>query len=277
MKIRTDLISECTADAPDIKGIKCIEENISETELSFVEILDTDAAEKLGKPIGKYCTIEYERLDRIANTDNLTEALVSALKKLCPETVGTALVVGLGNTDITPDALGPFTANKILATRHLSDDFKKTLGLEDLRSVCAIIPGVLGKTGIEAFDLISAAISEIKPSLIIAVDALAARSADRLCRTIQLSDSGICPGSGVNNARRELSERTFSVPVIALGIPTVIDANRLLPQGDKTQDNMMVTPKDIDLLIGKSAAVLSRALNIFLQPALDAEVIDSLT
>ena len=137
----------------------------------------------------------------------------------------------------------------------------------------------MGKTGIEAFDLISAAIEHIKPSLIIAVDALAARSAARLCRTIQLSDSGICPGSGVNNARKELSKTTFSIPVIAVGVPTVIDANSLLHEDMRSdeEENMMVTPKDIDLLITKSSALLSRALNIFLQPELDITVIDSLT
>lgn len=279
MKIRTDLISETAADAPDIKGIRCYEENVGDVKLSFVEIMDRNASEQLKKPIGKYCTIEFPRLDSIANTDPLTEAVVSALKSLYPTDIKTTLIVGLGNTDITPDALGPFTANGILATRHLSGDLKKALGLEDLKSVCSIIPGVLGKTGIEAFDLIAAAVSKIKPSLIIAVDALAARSATRLCRTIQLSDSGICPGSGVNNARKELSQSTFSIPVISLGIPTVIDANSLLPQDEnnKTDDSMMVTPKDIDLLISKSAAILSRALNIFLQPNLDIEVISSLT
>ncbi len=279
MKIRTDLISECTAEAPDISGIRCREESFGEARLSFVEILNQEAAKALSKPIGKYCTVEFERLDRVASTDDISKAIANALKRLYPKKAESALVVGLGNTDITPDALGPFSANGVLATRHIENDLKKSLGLEGLNSVCCIIPGVLGKTGIEAFDLISAAVSKIKPSVIIAIDALAARSAERLCRTVQLSDSGICPGSGVNNARKELSKNTFSVPVIAVGVPTVIDANSLLPQEirGESNENMMVTPKDIDLLIGKSAAVISRALNIFLQPNLDIEVITSLT
>lgn len=280
MNIRTDLITERQESVTcEIEGIKSFEESFDGGMISTVKIIDNAASQRLNKPLGTYCTVEFERLDRISDTEGIITAVVECLKKLAPEPHSCALVVGLGNTDITPDALGPFVANGVLATRHLSGELKRTLGLESLKSVCAVVPGVLGKTGIEAFDLISAAVERIKPSLIIAVDALAARSANRLCRTVQLSDSGICPGSGVNNARKELSRDTFSIPVIAVGVPTVIDANSLLPEdirGD-SNDSMMVTPKDIDLLISKSASLLSRALNIFLQPELDISVLDSLT
>ncbi len=280
MEIRTDLLTEQRENIQShISGIKSTEESFEGGKVSTVEIISEAAAKKLSKPAGRYCTIEFERLDRISDTDGIINAVVGCLKNLAPERIDCALVVGLGNTDITPDALGPFVADGVLATRHLSGELKRTLGLEGLKSVCTVVPGVLGKTGIEAFDLISAAIEHIKPSLIIAVDALAARSAARLCRTIQLSDSGICPGSGVNNARKELSKATFSIPVIAVGVPTVIDANSLLHEDMRSdeEENMMVTPKDIDLLITKSSALLSRALNIFLQPELDITVIDSLT
>ena len=280
MEIRTDLLTEQQEGvSSEIKGIKSLEEHFDGGTVSTVEILNEDAARKLSKPIGKYCTVEFDRLDRVSDIEGIITAVVNCLKKLAPEPHSCALVVGLGNTDITPDALGPFVANGVLATRHLSSELKKTLGLESLKSVCSVVPGVLGKTGIEAFDLISAAVEHIKPSIIIAVDALAARSATRLCRTVQLSDSGICPGSGVNNARKELSEATFSIPVIAVGVPTVIDANSFLPEDirEDSQENMMVTPKDIDLLISKSATILSRALNIFLQPELDVATLDSLT
>ena len=280
MEIRTDLLTEQRENIQShISGIKSTEESFEGGKVSTVEIISEAAAKKLSKPAGRYCTIEFERLDRIPDTDGIINAVVGCLKNLAPERIDCALVVGLGNTDITPDALGPFVADGVLATRHLSGELKRTLGLEGLKSVCTVVPGVLGKTGIEAFDLISAAIEHIKPSLIIAVDALAARSAARLCRTIQLSDSGICPGSGVNNARKELSKTTFSIPVIAVGVPTVIDANSLLHEDMRSdeEENMMVTPKDIDLLITKSSALLSRALNIFLQPELDITVIDSLT
>lgn len=280
MEIRTDLLTERQEVArSDIEGIKSLEEHFEDCTVSTVEILSEDAAQSLSKPKGTYCTVEFERLDRVSNTDSIINAVVGCLKKLAPKPIECVLVVGLGNTDITPDALGPFVANGVLATRHLSGELKRTLGLEALKSVCSVVPGVLGKTGIEAFDLISAAVERIKPSLIIAVDALAARSAARLCRTVQLSNSGICPGSGVNNARKELSRNTFSIPVIAIGVPTVIDANSLLPDDIRgnAPENMMVTPKDIDLLISKSSSLLSRALNIFLQPELDIAVLDSLT
>ncbi len=274
MNIRTDLITEIKAEkSENLSGIETREERLNDITISTVKITDDNAAKTLGKPKGVYCTVSFPRLDYISNTDNIIKAAVKSLGTVVPDTVNTTLVTGLGNIDITPDALGPFVCDRVLATRHLSDNLKRDLGLQSLKSVSSIAPNVLGKTGIESYDLIAAAADKVKPDIIIAVDALAARDPERLCRTIQISNSGICAGSGVNNARRPLNYDTLGIPVIAIGVPTVIDANSFF----NTDENMMVTPKEIDLLVEKAADILSRALNIFLQPELDIEVIESLT
>ena len=274
MSIRTDLIAEIKDDVKEnLTGAKTSEETVGSVKISTVKLTDKKAARILQKPIGTYCTVEFSRLDFVSDTADIIKATVKAFKTVACGKAENALVVGLGNTDITPDALGPFVADRVLATRHLSDKLKQDLGLQELKSVCCLSPNVLGKTGIESYDLITAAAKKISPDIIIAVDALAARSAERLCRTIQISDSGICPGSGVNNARKELNRNTIGVPVIAVGVPTVIDANSFFETGE----NMMVTPKEIDLLIEKAAQILSRAINIFLQPSFEIETIESLT
>ena len=277
MSIRTDLISEIKAEKEHtLSGVQTVDEAIGKVKLSTVRVTSDTAAKALQKPVGTYCTVSFPRLDFVCDTADIIKATVKSLRAVTDAPVKSTLVVGLGNTDITPDALGPFTADRVLATRHLSDELKHNLGLDGLKSVCCLTPNVLGKTGIESLDLINAATKKIKPDLIIAVDALAARDPERLCRTMQIGNSGICAGSGVNNARKELSRDTTGIPVIAVGIPTVIDANSFFENGD-THQSMMVTPKEIDLLLEKSAEILSRAINIFLQPELDIEVIESLT
>lgn len=274
MNIRTDLVAEIKAEKePNISGVETNEERLKDITVSTVTITSDIAAKIIGKPKGTYCTISFPRLDFVCDTETIVKATVKSLKAVSKHTVNQALVVGLGNTDITPDALGPFVVDRVLATRHLNDKFKQDLGLEGLKSVSIITPNVLGKTGIESYDLITAANSKIKPDLIIAVDALACREPERLCRTIQIASSGICAGSGVNNSRKPLSEETVGVPVIAIGVPTVIDANSFFD----SSENMMVTPKEIDLLVEKSVDILSRAINIFLQPEIDIEIIESLT
>lgn len=274
MNIRTDLVAEIKAEKQtDISGVEVIEEKINEVSISTVKILDEKASETLEKPIGSYCTISFPRLDFVCETCDIINATVKALKAVIKSDINQSLVVGLGNTDITPDALGPIVADRVLATRHLTNELKRDLGLEDLKSVSTITPNVLGKTGIESYDLVSATAKKIKPDIIIAVDALACRDPERLCRTIQIADSGICAGSGVNNARKPLNLATLGIPVIAVGVPTVIDANSFFD----SDENMMVTPKEIDLLVEKAADIISRAINIFLQPEIDIDTIESLT
>ncbi len=274
MSIRTDLIAEIkTEKAPKTSGIETYEEIIGKTNLSTVRITSDNASKILGKPKGIYCTVSFPRLDFVSDTADIIKATVKSLKTVVATDIINTLVIGLGNTDITPDALGPKTCDRVLATRHLTDNLKHNLGLDDLKSVCCITPNVLGKTGIESYDLVTAACKKINPDLIIAIDALAARDPERLCRTVQISNSGISAGSGVNNSRKPLNFDTVGVPVIAVGIPTVIDANSFF----NTDENMMVTPKEIDLLVEKAAQILSRAINIFLQPKIDIDIIESLT
>lgn len=274
MSIRTDLITEINAaNHNNIAGIETNDEQLNEVNISTVKITSDVASKIIGKPKGTYCTISFPRLDFVCDTDNIVKSTVKAIKAVIKSEINQTLVVGLGNTDITPDALGPIVADRVLATRHLSDKLKKDLGLENLKSVCCVIPNVLGKTGIESYELINAAAKKIKPDIIIAVDALACREPERLCRTIQIANSGICGGSGVNNSRKPLNFDTLGIPVIAIGVPTVIDADSFF----STSENMMVTPKEIDLLVEKSADILSRALNIFLQSDIDIQIIESLT
>ncbi len=188
--------------------------------------------------------------------------------------------MGLGNTEITPDALGPAVARGIFATRHIPKELTKAAGLDLLRQVSVITPGVLGQTGIEAGELIKAAAVKIKPDAVIVIDALAAQSGDRLFKTVQLCDTGISPGSGVKNNRGEISEKTVGVPVIAIGVPTVIDADtlseRLTGISPEKKSEMFVTPKDVDMLTQRLAKLLAEAINMFLQPETDPEIISAL-
>lgn len=270
MAVRTDLICE---EKQNFKALDkgCTIEIYKENDIDFeyTEILDDEVARSLKRPKGKYITLKFERLDRITNAENIVEAIISALKKLMGEIPKSVTVVGLGNHDITPDALGPLTANKLLATRHLSKEFKEQTGLSSLISVSAITPGVMGKTGVETKEFVRAAVDFIKPEAVIVIDALAAAETSRLCSTFQLTDTGISPGSGVKNRRKTFNEDSLGVPVIAIGMPTVIDFSG--------EEDMMVTPKDIDLLISRAAELLSLALNRFLHPSLDPETIAELT
>ena len=274
MSVRTDLISEENIES--VKGLKTSESVAGGVKMVITEISDESAAKSFNKPCGKYCTLSFSRLDTVADTTAIRDSIIGALKALLGGADDNVLIVGLGNADITPDALGPLCADGVIATRHITGELKKALELDGLHSVSCLVPGVLGKTGIEAVDIIKAAVEKTAPAAVLAIDALAARTPDNLCRTIQLTDSGIAPGSGVKNERKALNRQTLGVPVIALGMPTVIDAKNFLPQFN-TDEDMMVTPKEIDLLIKKSSLVISRAINMFFQPSLDEDTIESLS
>lgn len=264
MGLRTDLVSECDAQSKnsleyEIDGCRVIKTVISSNELE----------KKLSKPKGCYYTLKFQSLDTVTDVNGIKRALISALDALLPKACRESImIVGLGNSDITPDALGPETARRIIATRHIGSELKNKLGLTGLKSVSSVTPGVIGKTGIETCESIAAAVRLTRPSAVIAIDALAASSTDNLCRTIQMCNSGISPGSGVNNSRKELSLKTLGVPVIAIGVPTVTDS----PTPD-----MMVTPKDIDILITKASELIAGALNIFMQPHISEEIIAALS
>ena len=262
--MRTDLAAECLQSTEQLpEGVFCHRQTLSEGEIVIVEIASEEAEKKIGKPRGLYITVESAPFwDERVDISDLAEAAAEALRQLLPEK-GTILVAGLGNRDITPDALGPLTAEKVLVTRHLEDIFP------DLRTVAAIVPNVLGKTGMETVETIGAVTEEVKPAAVIVVDALAAGSLERLGSTVQIADSGIVPGAGVFNGRKALNRETLQVPVIALGIPTVVDLANLCEEIGG--EPMMTTPRQIDLLIQRGAAFLALAINRALHPQLTKE------
>lgn len=229
---------------------------------------------------GKYYTLEFKSIEKVIDFYNIEKAFFSALVNLMPKNFEKILVVGLGNYEITSDSIGPRVAEKILATRHIMGDFAKSIGLENLKSVAVIAPNVLGKTGIEVLELVKGAVNTVKPDTVIVIDALCSKSVNRLFSCIQLCDCGISPGSGVKNSRKELSYKTLGVPVVAIGVPTVVDALtiafELTGRETKEHTDMIVAPKDTDLLCKKISDLLSQSLNVFLQPDTDREVILSL-
>lgn len=286
MNIRTDLALERRELVTDqCEGVECEEYTKGNVKITRIKVLNEQGEQAVGKPIGTYITVEGELLsNELPSDDNRRNAVAEEIKHLLPND-GTILVAGLGNSDITPDALGPKTVSGILATRHIDKELAETLGLGNLRSVSAISPGVLGKTGIETVEIINGIVSRVGPSALIVIDALASRRLSRLGTTIQISDSGICPGSGVGNSRSEISKKTVGVPVIAIGVPTVVDAQTLaedilqksgenIPPADSV--GMMVTPREIDTVIDRAAGVLSMAINCALHPKIPAEDLSAL-
>lgn len=228
---RTDLAIEAAAmmgRKPDdrIEGVTVENYTNSSVSVTKVCIENEKGAEAIGKPIGNYVTLECEKL-RTGDEQALSETRetltyeLGELADLNDDSI--VLVVGLGNRFVTPDALGPNVADGVYVTRHLFSEMPDTVG-DDLHSVCAIAPGVLGITGIETVEIIRGITERVKPDLVIAIDALASRSINRISTTIQLADTGITPGSGIGNSRRGVNEETLGVKVIAIGVPTVVDA-----------------------------------------------------
>ncbi|MDE6519082.1 MAG: GPR endopeptidase [Ruminococcus sp.] len=241
-------------------------------EITEILIDDDCYKNSIGKGKGKYITLESESLSRFSDLyEDMANELADEIKPLIPD--GEVFVAGLGNRDITSDAVGVKSAEKILATRHLQNELEKEDFLNSLRRVSTLSGGVMGQTGIETAELIKAVCSEIKPSAVIVIDALACSDISRLGTTIQISDSGISPGSGVSNARKELSSKNMGVPVIAIGVPTVVDMHtivRSLTGIDIDDDlpNIMVTPKDIDRLTERASQLIAFGINLALQPRL---------
>ncbi len=290
MNFRTDLALE----RHELLGKDNAEGIVSQTtekdnvKITHIKITTEDAARRLSKPCGNYVTVEVPSSFSSDGEilDSKLTVLSAEIRKMIPKE-GTVLVVGLGNISITPDALGPKVASFILATRHISSELAESAGLTGMRCVAGISPGVLGQTGIETGEIIRGIVDRIKPSCVIAVDALASRNLSRLGSTIQMSDTGISPGSGVGNARKRLDEETLGVKVISIGVPTVVDgatlahdlidkknsaAYSILPESEE----MMVTPKEIDLLIERASKLVSLAINCALQENLSPEDIMSL-
>lgn len=280
MSVRTDIAVELINDgAEDFSGVTSKEYTVDEFKVTDVEILTTAAAERIGKPEGKYITVESSECFDISHGDRLTELLADEMKALLSDDDGNILVVGVGNLTVTPDALGPKAAAGVLATRHIDKELAGKIGLDGLRSVSVLSPGVLGQTGIELFEIVESAVKKINAGTVVLIDALAAREISRLGKTVQLSNTGIIPGSGVGNSRLELSRSTLGVECMTIGVPTVVDAVTLCYDmtgvACKNHEPFIVTQRDIDKIIEKSAKMISDALNIALQPQIDKELLMS--
>lgn len=290
MNFRTDLALERKEyiRKEELDGIREEKKETHGVRVTTITVENEKGEKLLSKPKGKYITMEIGSFMKNADlfSGRLT-ALSEELSSLIPKE-GTVLVVGLGNEKITPDALGPRCISLILATRHISEEFAKAIGFENLRSVAAIVPGVLGTTGIETAESIEGIAERIKPSCVIVIDALAARSTERLGTTVQITDTGVSPGSGVGNKRNRIDRDSMGVPVIAIGVPTVVDAatvaydalqsagmseterERLLKVSEENE-LMMVTPKEIDNVIDRAATLVAMSINSALQPNIPPE------
>lgn len=316
--VRTDLAIEArelaqqnTEKQNTLDGVLVSTQQTEYYTMTTVHILNETGSQTMGKPQGTYITIESAGLkenDTFCH-EEITNAMANALSDLAkPKENAVVLVVGLGNWNITPDALGPKVVSKVLVTRHLKDTLPPQI-TEKMRPVAAVSPGVMGITGIETGEIVKGIVEKLKPDFVIAIDALAARKTSRINAAIQLSDTGIAPGAGVGNKRKLLNEETLGVPVIAVGVPTVVDAATLVndtmdkmlsvmrEQTAQTNpfyqmltdmeteekytlisellnpyaENMFVTPKEVDAVIERLSRIIANAINVSLQPQISLE------
>lgn len=283
MNFRTDLALErCEfLGKKSLEGIEIDSFRAHKAKVTRIDVLNSEGSSAVGKPVGRYVTVEVSPFAKHAQfIDESLSALTDEIKRIIPPE-GSVLVAGLGNTKITPDALGPKCASMIFATRHITGELLKATGLSNLRCVSAFSTGVLGDTGAESVEMIKGVVQMIKPDFVITVDALAARNVERLGTTVQMCNTGIVPGSGVGNSRQEISEKTVGVPVISIGVPTVVDAATLVLDcggcRDEEQElyeqtgNMMVTPREVDLMIERASKLTALAVNCALQPDISPE------
>ena len=294
-QIRTDLAMESAGDTNSLPGVSVSHWENSGISVTEVKVSDQKSAIQLGKPIGNYITLESECVKSRDVDSRLAMSIMigEEIARMTDLSRGDALVVGLGNRMVTPDSLGPLTVDRILVTRHIFTQLPKYAD-ERLRSVCAIAPGVLGVTGIETAEMLESIVDKVKPGCVICVDALSARASSRIGAAVQITDTGIQPGSGVGNRRRAINKDKLGVDVIAVGMPTVIYAATLARDAisdinaDASEEalyaieqqlmggpggDMIVTPREIDGLIKDSAGMIASGINRALQPELsDREI-----
>ena len=290
MAFRTDLAVEAIENhktAAALPHVRQSDRTLEGFAVHEVRILSEDAAREIGKPQGRYLTFELDALIR-READafpRACKALSTLLRELLPHpNDGPVLIAGLGNRMITPDAIGPQTADHVIATRHLVAQSPAIFA--DWRPVSALAPGVLGQTGVETGEVICGVLDRVRPAAVIAVDALAAGRLSRLLRTVQLADTGITPGAGVGNARAALNEETLGVPVIAVGVPTVVDGATLAHEIssqlgqpacealDDLSQPVMITTRDIDREVADISRMIGYAVNMALHPHLSVADID---
>lgn len=281
MNCRTDITLERHELLKDnkCKGVLFKKEENGKSVITTIEILDENGSKALGKPKGKYITVDLPEFSHESELlDSRLDAITQTIKALLPNGIKTVLVAGLGNENITPDALGPLCAKQIFSTRHIENGVEKSLGLPNLRPVAAVSTGVLGQTGIETAEYIKGIVNLINPDAVIIIDALASRKLSNLGKTVQLSNTGITPGAGVGNYRKTIDKSTLGVPVISMGVPTVIDGRTIVSDLTENTENistdadeMMVTPRNIDTVIQRAARLLALSINCALQPEIEPE------
>ncbi|MBE6530358.1 MAG: GPR endopeptidase [Ruminococcaceae bacterium] len=285
---QSDLAKECIPDTGKIdQGILQKTRKCGDFLIDTVQVLTPEAAQSIGKPIGNYLTIECGRADHLCDEDRETLArllsgeLRGFAERVCRRSVDSSFsvfLVGLGNASLTADAIGPFTLRRLNATAHLKEHDPMLFSDLECCSVSMLAPGVLGQSGMEAGEIIRAVVRECKPDLIVAIDALAARDLERLASTVQLSDSGIIPGSGIGNHRSGLTKETIGVPVLALGVPTVVSTSTLVwhtlaKAGAGEPDERMrsllqsggdffVSLKECDTVTEQISIIFSRAISL---------------
>ena len=299
-QVRTDLALEAKESIGDanesLRGVRVEEDYDEEADLRVTKVMiDTKNASKaMNKPMGTYVTVEAPRL--LEPDENyhreISEKIAEQLRQIIPESSQeqSVLVVGLGNREVTADALGPQVVDNLFITRHVVKEYgKAAYGTQKIHLISSIEPGVTAKTGMEAAEIIRGVVEQTKPDVIIVIDALASRSTKRLNRTIQITNTGIQPGSGVGNHRNALTEESMGIPVIAIGVPTVVDAativgdamDNLMSEEDGDSrgffnthcstfselNNMYVTSKDIDAVIKQVSFTLSEGINMALELA----------
>lgn len=294
LQMRTDLALEAkeTVQKPDeeIRGVRVEEEKDAEHEIYTTRVMieSKNGAKIMGKPMGTYITLEAPNMaapDEDYHRE-ISEKVADQIRELLPgeKEELSVLVVGLGNRDVTADALGPNVADQLHITRHVVREFgKAAYNKNKMHMISALVPGVMAKTGMETCEIIRGVVEQTSPDVIIAIDALAARSTRRLNRTIQITDTGVQPGSGVGNHRHALTKETLGVPVIGIGIPMVVDAGTIVSDAVEQVErkmllcsdipgvrmaelqNMYVTTKDIDDVVNRLSYTISEAINIALE------------
>lgn len=294
---RTDLALEAAQTlraGTTVEGVESEETVKDGVSVTVVKVRTPEAARRVGKPVGRYVTLDLGAVRRREKEgfSRACRTLAEELAKLVPGGMGTVLVVGLGNRAITPDAIGPLVHDHLLVTRHLVEQLPQVFG--SFRPLAAVSAGVLGTTGMESVELVRSVVSALRPDCVIAVDALAAGNMKRLCTTVQLTDTGIAPGSGVGNCRKALTKEALGVPVIAVGVPTVVDVNTLArdvleeagkgelepgalaPGGALSQGGAFVTTRDIDERVAECGKLIGYAIDLAVQKGLSLEDVEGL-
>lgn len=284
--VRTDLAMEAREAAGEIEGVEMEQKKEGKAIVTRVRVNTEQGARVIGKPVGTYITIEQSGLSQEKGTA-LSRCIGTQLAQLLGEVrQGGALVVGLGNRELTPDSLGPRVTQQVLVTRHL---FTQLPELVDgrVQPVSVLAPGVMGSTGMETGEVVQAVVQRVKPGCVVVVDALAARSTGRILNTVQLTDAGVAPGSGVGNHRDALTKESLGVPVVAVGVPMVVHASTILRDAlehiagesgaelnvdtllrDMDGENLVITPVMIDEAVRSVAALLAEGIDLALQPGL---------